>query len=173
MLLDEWAELYKELKTIESRGIKFYLHKRIMANYNSWILCCKIDSSILEDIWEDIVDCVAVHLQAKLTSQIERSNIYILFFLNEEVSSKLKRKIEYNRYCCRKIIINENLPTCDVDRQNKIESLIFYIEDYKFEGELNTFTKWLEEHDLSLVKIYREYEKSASIENAFKLYINS
>lgn len=164
-------ELFQELNIIGKGNIQFHLWERAMGNYGAWILCCGINSSnILEDTWEDIVDCLAIYLQANLTPQIERSNIYLIFFLEQQVPNYLKMKVEYDRYCCRKIVINEKFPQSDRDREKKIEDLIFYVKEYEQIGELDTLDRWLENNEPSLLKIYKEYEKGLSIENAFNLY---
>jgi hypothetical protein len=171
MSLDRWNELFQELDAIKKGSLQYYLYERTMMNYSSWILCCGIDStSTLENTWEDIVDCLAVYLQAKLTSQIERSNVYLILFIEHEISNHLKMKIEYNRYCCRKIIINEKFPESDRDRQKIIEDLIFCIKEYQPDGQSNTLNSWLESTEPSLLKIYNEYEKGLSIEDTFSLY---
>lgn len=163
--------LFRELDTI-SEDIEFYLYERTMGNYSSWILCCGIDSlNILEETWEEIVDCFAIYFQANLKLEIERSNMYLVFFIESEITNKLKMQIEYDRYCCRKIIINEKYPELDDDRKNKIEGLIFRIEEYKEEAETKILSNWIENTDTVLWKIYVDFKNGTiNIEDAFSQF---
>ncbi len=171
MSSDKWDELFRELSTVQNKGVQFQLFEKQMMNYSSWVLCCGMDSiGTLENKWEDIVDCLAVYLQAKLTSQIERSNVYLILFIEHEIPNHLKMKIEYDRYCCRKIIVNEKIPESGIDIEEKIKDLIFNIKEYQQDGESNTLSNWLEDNEPSLLEIYKVYENEQSIENAFGLY---
>ncbi|MFL0267933.1 ABC-three component system middle component 1 [Candidatus Clostridium radicumherbarum] len=159
------------MSTVQNKDVQFRLIERKMVNYSSWVLCCSMDSvGKLENTWKSIVDCLAVHLQAKLTSEIERSNVYLLLFIEQEIPNYLKMKIEYDRYCCRKLIINEKMPELDIDIQGKIEDLIFNIKEYQQDAESNTLSSWLENNEPSLLEIYEVYKKGSSIENVFTLY---
>ncbi|NFN85957.1 hypothetical protein FDF31_03920 [Clostridium sporogenes] len=166
--------LFEELNNIGSKEIQFYLYERIMDNYSSWILCCGINSSYtLENAWKDIVDCFAVYFQANLTLEIERSNMYIIFFIENEISNKLKMTIEYDRYSCRKIILNEKYPKLDSDKEKKIENLIFNIEEYQEDIGIETLSNWLENNEPTVMEIYKKFKNGIiSIEEAFSKYSN-
>jgi len=72
----------------------------------------------LNDLWGIINRDMALYFQAKLLKDIERWNIYIIFFVIEEVSAKLKYIIEQDKYCARKIIID------NFKRSNDFEEVI-------------------------------------------------
>ena len=165
---------HKELNALGNADQQFYLFERVMANYSSWILCCGIDSiDTLEKTWEEIVDCFAIYFQANLTLEIERSNVYLIFFIENEIPNQIKMKIEYDRYCCRKMIVNEKYPKLDSDIEKKIENLIFNIEEYQENVETITLNSWLEKNEPTIVEIYKKFKNgNVKIEDAFSEYNN-
>lgn len=169
--------LFEQLNQIEDSKIQFYLYERNMnknvnQKYSSWILCCGINSSnILERTWEDIVDCFAVYFQTKLDLEIERSNLYIIFFLESEISNQLKMTIEYDRYSSRKIIVNEKYSQSDDEREKKIEDLIFFINEYQENIEEPMLFNWVEDKEPVLNRLYEKFiNGNSTIENAFAEY---
>lgn len=166
------AILFNELGKIKDDKIKFYLYKKYMNNYNAWILCCDIDSNkILDNTWEDIVDCVAIHLQANLELEIERSNIYIVFFLNDIISKKLKMEIEYDKYSSRKIVINEKCPQSGEEIEKKVDSFIFNIENKPDTLSMDSLKKWMLSNEKEMLNVYTEYEKGDAIEKVLHDYM--
>lgn len=172
--------LYEELKNIRCGKIQFYLYERVMnrsvvKNYSSWILCCGINSSdVLEKEWENIVDCFAIHFQTILPSEIERSNLYIVFFIENQISNQLRMSIEYDRYSSRKIVINQKYPESDSDKEKIIENLIFSINEYPESVTTKMLGSWLEDKEPILNELYRKFTSGiVDIEDAFSEYSNN
>lgn len=166
--------LLNELNDLGIYDMQIYLYERIMGNYSSWILCCGINSiKTLENKWEDIVDCFAVYFQANLVLEIERSNLYLIFFFENEIPNQLKMIIEYDKYSCRKIIINEAYPKSDGDIEKKIDSLIFNIGEYQEDIEMKTLNTWLAKNEPNIFEIYTKFKnRDIKIEDAFSEYNN-
>lgn len=171
--------LLEELRSIGKGEMEFYLYERIMhesviKEYSSWILCCGISSSDdLNKEWENIVDCFAVYFQTTLPSEIERSNLYIIFFIGNEVSNELKMKIEYDRYSSRKIIVTEKYPKSDSDKEKIVDNLIFTIGDYQENAQTETLNNWLENNEPILSELYQRFINGViNIEDAFSEYSN-
>lgn len=66
--------------------------------------------SCLEDEWESCQMEFATRVQAKLGDSYDgfRWDMYLIFFINEEVSSTDRKYIENNRMYFRKIVISNN-----------------------------------------------------------------
>lgn len=177
MQSDKIDLLYKELKNIGNNESKFYLYKRLMNRgvkkvYNSWVLCCGFTSvENLENEWEDIIECFACDFQTQLESEIERSNLYVVFFIENSVPNNLKMEIEYDRYSSRKIIINQKYPENLNQLEDIIENLIFNIRDYKEVVVTKTLSKWLQTNEPILDKLSDDYSKGVTnISDAFWNY---
>ncbi len=57
--------------------------------------------------WEDITSVVAVRYQSKVENLIERSNFYIIFYVDGEIDDSLSEKIEGDEFCARKYLVKE------------------------------------------------------------------
>jgi hypothetical protein len=71
---------------------------------------------------------IALYFQTKLDSDIERWNLYLIYFVNEKVNSLLKYPIDQDTYCARKIVIDE---FSDFDSYDEV--ICSYIEEKLFD----------------------------------------
>ncbi|ACL74452.1 ABC-three component system middle component 1 [Ruminiclostridium cellulolyticum] len=88
-------------------------------------IICAFPLGNLEDNWKSLNDAISFKLQAQIHNTVERYNIYLLIFeLN--ISTELRRIIESDRYCCRKIVLPESMPENDNTLENLVENRLFY-----------------------------------------------
>ena len=85
--------------------------------------------------WKEINNIIAAYFQSNLKKSIEIWNIYLFFFVENEVKKEIRYEIEQDKYCSRKIIIDSNNDWLEEEKQlelinNKLFSLkIEKIED--------------------------------------------
>ncbi|MDB2155848.1 ABC-three component system middle component 1 [Clostridium butyricum] len=139
----------------ESRRFEFY------SNIECWNktqngMRINIFSIIIEDerhlkkIWENINNDIAVYFQSTLDNEASRWNLYIFFFVKKNVSSIVKYEIEQDKYCARKIV---------VENYNKDVEIADYIENRLFNIKIkNNEHKDLK--DESLIKIVSRSNKN-------------
>ena len=105
-----------ELQNYVRNGLKLYICKD--DNYNVYMFTIVLDEIMLNNHWENIQNKVALDFQSNLEKEIELWNIYIIFFIENEIKEKeLKYKIENNHYCARKILI-DNIGDIKNDEEN-------------------------------------------------------
>ena len=105
-----------ELQNYVRNGLKLYICKD--HNYNVYMFTIVLDEIMLNNHWENIQNKVALDFQSNLEKEIELWNIYIIFFIENEIKEKeLKYKIENNHYCARKILI-DNIGDIKNDEEN-------------------------------------------------------
>lgn len=94
-----------DLQNYVKNGLNLYLCKD--NNFNVYVFSIVLKEAMLKDYWENIQNKVALDFQSNLEKEIELWNIYIIFFIENEIKEKeLKYKIENNHYCARKILID-------------------------------------------------------------------
>jgi hypothetical protein len=94
------------------------------------------DENVLSEIWENLIAKIAFHYQSNLEKEIELWNIYVIFFIENQIEQKeLKYKIENDHYCARKIVI-DNIGNIKKDEE-RIKS---EISKKLFDLEIPTFT---------------------------------
>lgn len=100
-------ELLKEGEQLELyKNIECWINKK--QNFNIYIFSVVVENEQeLNNIWEDMISDIAVYFQAELKKDIERWNIYSVFFVNGKVSKKLKYEIEHDMYSSRKIVFTD------------------------------------------------------------------
>ena len=105
-----------ELQNYVRNCLKLYICKD--DNYNVYMFTIVLDEIMLNNHWENIQNKVALDFQSNLEKEIELWNIYIIFFIENEIKEKeLKYKIENNHYCARKILI-DNIGDIKNDEEN-------------------------------------------------------
>lgn len=135
--------ILKIKEDINTDKIKVLHFRKNLKGYYANIICCEFDNQIdLEKNWEEIVDNVAINIQAKMNKTIELYNIYLLFFI-ENINTELMYEIEQNKYSSRKIILEMKIPESLDELKSIIDNKLFKfnIEDknqiLKLEQKLN------------------------------------
>lgn len=96
-------------------------------NYPIHIFCAKYPNGLIQENWEYLNEKIAFILQTKLSNPVEQYNIYLLIF-EQNIEMELRLKIENNRYCCRKIVIQKDIPNEDESLMTLIENRLFSFE---------------------------------------------
>lgn len=88
------------------------------------------DEKILKDNWEKITNSIAACIQGQTDNVFIKWNLYLLLLSKTMVSKEVKYEIENNKFCCRKIVI-ENFSNEDLsDREkNKLISSKITMDD--------------------------------------------
>lgn len=152
--MDNWEE--KPLEWEESGDLNYFLRAMDRNNvckkiYHAHIFIYNVENEEqLISEWRDINSRVAVYIQSKVESLIERSNFYICFFAKHEISSKIQNEIEDDTFCAKKYIFCDNKMKLE-DKCFEIEKKIFSI---KVESNNKNITK-LKEIQLQNFRAYK------------------
>lgn len=134
-----------------------------IAGYFKWNLCtknehyahvliCQLDNQEeLEENWKKVVNCAAVYVQGELESLLERSNLYVWFFVGENIDIGLKREIENDTYSSKKFVV------CQENFLTEKEKLIFIqkkIFSFSFDVE-KVDRKMIQRVELQNFRIYK------------------
>ncbi len=145
---------------IDNENFKIVYKERnvgLVEQYKIRVFCCSFENNdLLRNHYRDVVNSIAINVQAKIDIKIERYNIYILFFTKDE-DYDLAFEIEKDMYSSRKIVIFDELS----DDLEKIEQIIneklFYIH--------NEIKQNQTEFELDIFKLDRNYEIKEYIDN--------
>lgn len=113
----------------------------------------------LEETWNELNNDIAFHFQTKIEKDIERWNIYIVIFVAEEIQASLKYSIEQNKYCARKIIIDnfkEDYETETIVRELKKKLFdidIDFLEKKEADIKISSIRECIEERDTNLFEL--------------------
>lgn len=128
-----------------------------------------IDENILSEIWENLIAKIAFHFQSNIDKEIELWNIYVIFFIENQLEQKeLKYKIENDYFCARKIVLDNigNIKDDDEKIKSEISKKLFDLEIPTFtnpnniqelEQEINKLDSRLTQLD-QIKKLIKEYE---------------
>ena len=95
--MDNWEK--KNIQWEETTNLNYFLramNRNILCKkkYYAHIFICNLENEEqLISQWKDINSCVAVYIQSKVESLIERSNFYICFFIKKEINLKIQNEI--------------------------------------------------------------------------------
>ncbi|WP_349886339.1 ABC-three component system middle component 1 [Pantoea ananatis] len=85
------------------------------------IICYGSTSENIKDKWVNILSEIAFNFQANLLDEIQSKNLLLVFCAKDSVSVDLKKEIQSDTYCCRKVV-RSNVS----DIKEDIKSLILY-----------------------------------------------
>lgn len=119
------------------------------------------DESKLNNLWEEINNDIGFYFQSTIDNEASRWNLYIFFFIKRNVSSIIKYVIEQDKYCARKIVV-ENFKD-DVPIDKYIENRLFNIkikqkEESESKTEKESLIEIISNSDNKLVNIIKENE---------------
>lgn len=126
--MDNWEK--NPLKWEETGDLNYFLRAMNRNNvckkiYYAHIFIYNVENEEqLISQWKDINSRVAVYIQSKVESLIERSNFYICFFVKQEISLKIQNEIEDDTFCAKKYIF--------CDKKMKLEDKCLEIEKKNF-----------------------------------------
>lgn len=108
-------------------------------DYINCFVCYISDENKLHNDWDKVVGLIAGEFQAKLDSDLEVWNIYLIFCTKSEVNTTLIYEIENNKFAMRKLVtcignwninyniedyINEEIFCTDLELTNKSEDFV-------------------------------------------------
>jgi hypothetical protein len=115
------------------------------------------DQQELLEVWEDICSDIALNFQAELKEDIEIWNIYILFLVQERVTSQIRYLIEQDKYSSRKLVVEDVKDSIDEDCINKvIKERLFHVRIAE-DSNLNNNNEKISQ------KLQAEYSKLYSV----------
>ncbi|MBN2816039.1 MAG: hypothetical protein JXQ67_05100 [Campylobacterales bacterium] len=145
-----------DLQNYVRSGLKLYICED--TNFNLYIFSMHLDEETMKNHWENIQNKIALNFQSNLDKEIELWNIYIVFFLeNEIVKQDLKYKIENDHYCARKIVIDKvgNIKNNEAKIKAEINKKLFDLEipSSKTPDSIEELEKEIKELDPRLIDL--------------------
>ncbi len=137
------------------------------------------DYLVLNDIWEDLTENIAINFQINLQEEIERWNIYLLFLLENEVPKEIKYKVEQDKYSCRKLVEDNLKKTIfsedDISRLIREKIFTVHAETKKasesvpaVDKKIETIIKEADGNILKALKGFKSNQQIASFYSKFK-----
>jgi hypothetical protein len=97
------------------------------------------DENSMKDNWEKITNSIAAYIQGQIDDVFIKWNLYLLLLCKTNVSKGIKYEIENEKFCCRKIVIeNFSKENLSDKAKNKLISSKITMEDI---GVKNTDNK--------------------------------
>lgn len=128
-------DIPKELNEFNQYNLQLWENDKEKFITNIFIVTLT-DENILSEIWENLIAKIAFHFQSNINKEIELWNIYVIFFIENQLEQKeLKYKIENDHYCARKIVI-DNIG----DIKNDEEKIKLHISKKLFDLEIPKLT---------------------------------
>jgi tRNA G10 N-methylase Trm11 len=129
-------------------------------NYDIHIFSIQLkDEKELLNIKDDLRDYLAIYFQSQtLVKDIERWNIYQVFFIEESVSKDVKQQVEQDKFATRKLVFDniDNIMT-DEEIIKKINSEIFEFKLTKHKSPIHPLIDLLKNED---ARLFSDIEKS-------------
>jgi DNA repair exonuclease SbcCD ATPase subunit len=115
--------------------------------------------------WKKVKNYIATYVQGLLLEKaVERWNLYIVFFVKNEIDNELKYKIEQDKFSTRKIVLdNMQKEFSEEEIMDKVEDLIFRLDiDNKLiekEENIKSKDKKIKKITISDFRIYQGTEE--------------
>jgi len=101
------------------------------ADYNIYIFTVQLKGeNELKNLKDDLRDYLAIYFQSQtLEKDVERWNIYQVFFVEESVGKDIKLQIEQDKFATRKLVFdNVGKDLADEEIERKLNTTIFHFE---------------------------------------------
>lgn len=127
---NDWVkkEILPELKDKSQGKITSYYCRRLKTIHENFahVFVCEIkNENDLIINWSNIVNLVAVYVQSEVESLLQRSNFYIWFFCEDEISQHIQKSIEDDTFSSKKYIVVEKDKKSEQERIGIIEKKVF------------------------------------------------
>lgn len=93
--------------------------------YGGWLttVFVRFDSpELIELLWEDISNAIALYYQTKVNTDFERWNLYLFYLVEQKLEKGLKYQIENDPISSRKIVVDGFNVNLDLNRMENIIS---------------------------------------------------
>lgn len=152
---EDYVDLIKE--DISCDNVKIFHFEKELGNYCANIICCQFDTEKdLKMFWKEIIDNVAVYIQAKLSEIIELYNVYVIFFA-QKIDEKLLYIIEQDKYSSRKIVIQKKIPDSITELKEMLENRLFKFSSEKSQ-ECFQLDKQLKDYNKKFYNFIKDIE---------------
>ncbi|WET67957.1 ABC-three component system middle component 1 [Sphingobacterium sp.] len=118
IIRDKAINVFKELFPV----IKVEFHR---IKYGGWVttVFVRFDSDdLIQLLWEDISNAIALYYQTKIDTDFERWNLYLFYLSEHKMEKGLKYRIENDPISSRKIVIDDFKGKLDVEKMEEIIS---------------------------------------------------
>lgn len=68
------------------------------------ILCYESTAENIESQWEKVSTKTALYFQSNLIDEVIARNLILVYLSKDEITISVKKKIQLDTYCCRKIV---------------------------------------------------------------------
>lgn len=157
--------LLQEEEHLSSSNLNCFQYTYPSDDFNFYIFTCNFKSA--EELmlnYSDINELIAFDFQRNLERDIEKWNLYIFYFIEEESSEELRTLIEQDKYATRKIVFDK------IPENFSAENTELLIVNKLFDLNINTIIrdplqkKWgikqiIEENDKGLILALKDINK--------------
>jgi len=122
--------------------------------YGGWIttVFVQFDSTeLIQLLWEDISNAIALYYQTKIETDFERWNLYLFYLSEQKMEKGLKYRIENDPISSRKIVIDEFKDTLDQEAMDKIISAHITNSGLTINTPQPTPSPFVQDHAISAV----------------------
>lgn len=161
-IVEDVLDLLKE--DILCEGIEVEHFKKNLGMYDANIICYQFASEEdLKKYWNEAVNNVAIHIQSKVKKMIEAYNIYIFFFMPNNIDKSLVYEIEQDKYSSRKIVVNRVMPDSRQELEELVEEKLFSFVISPQEERSNSVKSRINEFSEDLLRIVDEIDSTNNI----------
>lgn len=130
---------------IQEYSLTYFVITEGKKEYRLHLFCCDFENE--EDLinkYSDVNELIALEFQTRLELPIEKWNIYIFYFVKDEVSSKNRRIVEQDKYSTRKFVVDNlgvNLKSIELKKEGIEEKLFFRSTNFIEETTMKRYEK--------------------------------
>lgn len=162
----------------ESCKINCFVRQEANNTYNIYVFTMQLRlEKELKDNWEKFINNISISFQSKLEQDVEKWNIYTIFFVEEKVSDIIKFRIEQDKFATRKIVLDSTRQYGDLfdNPSNEISQIENLINSKLFSIKIQNKNLVKEENFIQLIndksQIYRAViERDNRVETLLDIY---
>lgn len=126
-------------------------HKLILfQDIDDVIICYHSTSEVISKRWNQLLTEIALYFQANLDDEILSRNLLLVFCCSDYINVELKKEIQSDTYCCRKIV-RSNITSIDA----AIKDLLFLNIDKIVKKESLSLKKFIENNHPEVFEMLR------------------
>jgi len=162
MQLSKSNDIISKLLQIEDlssfQKLQCWVKSQDQYNIHIFSIQFKNEAELLE-VKDDLIDFIAIYFQSQtLEKNIERWNIYQVFFVEESISKDIKQQIEQDKFATRKLVFdNLGCILSDEEIDQRINTEIFEVELTENQTTPDSLMDSLSDEDIAL---FSEIERS-------------
>lgn len=106
--------------------------------YGDIFICYNSSSSKIDNKWYEITTKTALYFQSNLLDETLSKNLLLVFFSADDIDINIKKTIQSDIYCCRKIV-KSNV----INIEDTIKELVFFSAKIKSESKSTSLNDFL------------------------------